>query len=159
MADADAVKAAAAAAHGQWGRTDAWVNNTMATVFAPVTDTTAAGFRRVTGATYVGYVHRTQAALRPRCPPDQGVIVRVGSALAYRSTPLHSAYLAAKATTAPSATSPPHRGHPRTQPRMRLPGPPAGDEHATVAATAQQGALLAAARRSPRCSPRTPSPR
>ena len=97
MADADAVEAAAAAAEDRWGRPHVWVNNAMATVFAPVTDTTAAEFRRVTEATYLGYVHGTQAALRRMVPADRGVIVQVGSALAYRSIPLQSAYCAAKA--------------------------------------------------------------
>lgn len=97
MADADAVEVAAAEVYDEWGRIDVWVNNAMATVFAPVADTTAAEFRRVTEATYLGYVHGTQAALRRMAPADHGVIVQVGSALAYRSIPLQSAYCAAKA--------------------------------------------------------------
>jgi len=97
MADADAVEAAAAAIEAHWGRIDVWVNNAMVTVFAPVMDTTAEEFRRVTEATYLGYVHGTQAALRRMLPANRGVVVQVGSALAYRSIPLQSAYCAAKA--------------------------------------------------------------
>lgn len=97
MADADAVEAAAAAVEARWGRIDMWVNNAMATVFAPVMGTTAEEFRRVTEATYLGYVHGTQAALRRMLPANSGVVVQVGSALAYRSIPLQSAYCAAKA--------------------------------------------------------------
>ena len=46
--------------------------------------------------TYLGYVHGTQAALRRMRTRDRGTIVQVGSALAYRSIPLQSAYCAAK---------------------------------------------------------------
>ena len=97
VSDADDVERAAAAVEERWGRVDVWVNNAMATVFAPVTDTTAAEFRRVTESTYLGYVHGTQAALRRMLPADRGVIIQVGSALAYRSIPLQSAYCGAKA--------------------------------------------------------------
>ncbi len=97
VSDADAVDRAAASAVQQWGRIDTWVNVAMATVFAPVKDTTAAEFRRVTEVSYLGYVHGTLAALRHMLPRDSGTIVQVGSALAYRSIPLQSAYCAAKA--------------------------------------------------------------
>src|ERR671929_176640 len=52
--------------------------------------------RRVTEVTYLGYVHGTLAALRRMLPRDRGVIVQVGSALAYRGIPLQSAYCGAK---------------------------------------------------------------
>lgn len=97
MADAEAVEAAAAAVEARWDRIDLWLNNAMATVFAPITETTAEEFRRVTEVTYLGYVHGTQAALRRMLPADHGTIVQVGSALAYRSIPLQAAYCAAKA--------------------------------------------------------------
>ncbi|MBY0497426.1 MAG: SDR family oxidoreductase [Cyanobacteria bacterium] len=97
VADADAVERAAAAVEERWGRIDTWVNVAMATVLARVTDTTAAEYRRVTDVTYLGYVHGTLAALRRMLPRDGGTIVQVGSALAYRSIPLQSAYCAAKA--------------------------------------------------------------
>jgi len=97
MADPEAVEAAAAAITECWGRIDVWVNSAMATVFAPITETSSAEFRRVTEVTYLGYVHGTQAALRRMLPADRGVIVQVGSALAYRSIPLQAAYCAAKA--------------------------------------------------------------
>jgi len=96
VADADAVERAAAMVEARWGRIDIWVNCAMATVFAPVMETTAEEFRRVTEVTYLGYVHGTQAALRRMLPRDSGTIVQVGSALAYRSIPLQSAYCAAK---------------------------------------------------------------
>lgn len=97
VADAEAVERAAAAVEGRWGRMDTWINVAMATVFAPVADTTPEEFRRVTEVTYLGYVYGTLAALRRMRPRDAGTIVQVGSALAYRSIPLQSAYCAAKA--------------------------------------------------------------
>jgi short-subunit dehydrogenase len=46
--------------------------------------------------TYLGAVWGTRAALERMKPRDRGVIVQVGSALAYRSIPLQSAYCGAK---------------------------------------------------------------
>jgi short-subunit dehydrogenase len=57
---------------------------------------TADEIRRVTEVTYLGVVNGTLAALRRMLPRDSGVIVQVGSALAYRSIPLQAAYCAAK---------------------------------------------------------------
>lgn len=97
VADAEAVERAAGAVQERWGRIDIWVNVAMATVVAPVRETTAEEYHRVTEVTYLGYVHGTLSALRRMLPRDQGTIVQVGSALAYRSIPLQSAYCAAKA--------------------------------------------------------------
>jgi hypothetical protein len=69
----------------------------MVTVFAPLSEVTPAEFRRVTEVTYLGTVHGTMAALRRMRTRDRGVIVQVGSALAYRSIPLQSSYSGAKA--------------------------------------------------------------
>ena len=89
-------RAAATAVEERWGRIDVWVNCAMATVFAPIADMEPEEYRRVTEVTYLGYVYGTQAALRRMRPRDRGTIVMVGSALAYRSIPLQSAYCAAK---------------------------------------------------------------
>jgi NADP-dependent 3-hydroxy acid dehydrogenase YdfG len=97
VSDADAVERAAAAVVQRWGRIDTWVNDAMVTLFAPVMEITPAEFKRVTEVTYLGYVYGTQAALRRMVPRDEGTIVQIGSALAYRSIPLQSAYCAAKA--------------------------------------------------------------
>lgn len=93
---AEAVEHAAGVAERELGPIDVWVNNAMTSVFSPVRDTRAEEFRRVTEVTYLGYVHGTLAALHRMLPRDQGVIVQVGSALAYRSIPLQAAYCAAK---------------------------------------------------------------
>jgi NAD(P)-dependent dehydrogenase (short-subunit alcohol dehydrogenase family) len=96
VADAAAVDDAAGQIEDRFGPLDVWVNNAMATVFAPVRDTTPDEFRRATEVTYLGAVWGTMAALRRMLPRDRGTIVQVGSALAYRSIPLQAAYCGAK---------------------------------------------------------------
>jgi NAD(P)-dependent dehydrogenase (short-subunit alcohol dehydrogenase family) len=96
VADAEAVEDAARRTEEAFGPLDAWINNAMLSVFAPIWQVTPAEFRRVTEVTYLGYVHGTLAALRRLMPRDRGVIVQVSSALAYRAIPIQSAYCAAK---------------------------------------------------------------
>lgn len=96
VADAARVEAAAAETEEKLGPIDVWVNNAMVSVFSPIKETTADEFRRVTEVTYLGYVHGTLAALKRMLPRDRGVIVQVGSALAYRGIPLQAAYCGAK---------------------------------------------------------------
>ena len=96
VADAEALDAAAERIEERFGPIEVWVNNAMATVFAPVRETTPEEFRRATEVTYLGYVWGTMAALRRMLPRDRGTIVQVGSALAYRSIPLQAAYCGAK---------------------------------------------------------------
>jgi NAD(P)-dependent dehydrogenase (short-subunit alcohol dehydrogenase family) len=78
------------------GPIDVWVNDAMASIFARVWDVEPEEFRRATEVTYLGAVHGTMAALKRMRPRDRGVIVNVGSALAYRAIPLQSAYCGAK---------------------------------------------------------------
>jgi len=68
----------------------------MTSVFGLFTDVGPEEFRRVTDVTYHGYVHGTRAALDRMLPRDRGVIVQVGSALAYRGIPAQAAYCGAK---------------------------------------------------------------
>ncbi|HEX5471216.1 MAG TPA: SDR family oxidoreductase, partial [Lacipirellulaceae bacterium] len=75
---------------------DVWVNNAMVSVFSPIKEMTPEEFKRVTEVTYLGSVYGTLSALRRMLPRDQGTIVQVGSALAFRSIPLQGAYCAAK---------------------------------------------------------------
>ncbi len=96
VADAEAVEAAAERVEDELGPIDVWVNNAMASVFSPIKQMTPEEFQRVTDVTYLGCVFGTLAALRRMLPRDSGTIVQVGSALAYRSIPLQSAYCAAK---------------------------------------------------------------
>jgi NAD(P)-dependent dehydrogenase (short-subunit alcohol dehydrogenase family) len=97
VADAAAVDEAAARVVERWGHIDIWVNDAMVSVFSPIREMTADEFRRVTEVNYLGYVHGTMAALRHMRDRKQGVIIQIGSALAYRSIPLQSAYCASKA--------------------------------------------------------------
>ncbi len=96
VGDPDQVEAAAAAVDREFGPVDVWVNNAMVSVFSPVKETKAEEYRRVTEVSYLGYVYGTLAALRRMLPRDRGIIIQVGSALAYRGIPLQSAYCAAK---------------------------------------------------------------
>lgn len=96
VADPDQVEAAAAAVDRAFGPVDVWVNNAMLSVFSPVRQMKPEEYRRVTEVTYLGYVYGTLAALRRMLPRDRGIIIQVGSALAYRGIPLQSAYCAAK---------------------------------------------------------------
>jgi short-subunit dehydrogenase len=97
VANAAEVEGAADRIEQQLGAIDVWVNNAMATIFSPLSDITPEEFRRVTEVTYLGTVHGTMAALKRMRPRNRGCIVQVGSALAYRSIPLQSAYCGAKA--------------------------------------------------------------
>jgi NAD(P)-dependent dehydrogenase (short-subunit alcohol dehydrogenase family) len=96
VADAEAVEAAATAAEERLGPIDVWVNDAMATIFAPLWDIRPEEFRRATEVTYLGAVWGTMAALRRMLPRDAGTIIQVGSALAHRSIPLQSPYCGAK---------------------------------------------------------------
>ena len=96
VADAQQVEAAAQEVDKHFGPIDVWVNVAMTSVFSPIKEMTAEEFKRVTEVTYLGYVYGTLAALRRMLPRDRGIIIQVGSALAYRGIPLQAAYCAAK---------------------------------------------------------------
>lgn len=96
VADAGQVERAAEAVEREFGPVDIWINNAMASIFSPVVEIRPEEYRRVTEVTYLGVVYGTLAALKRMLPRDRGVIVQVGSALAYRGIPLQSAYCAAK---------------------------------------------------------------
>ena len=96
VADANAIDQAAEQVEHELGPMDVWVNDAMTTIFAPVEKITPEEFKRTTEVTYLGFVYGTMAALKRMKPRDRGTIVQVGSALAYRSIPLQSAYCGAK---------------------------------------------------------------
>lgn len=97
VADAAQVERAAERVELELGPISVWVNNASTTVFARVLDMTAEEYRQVTAVAYLGVVHGTMAAIKRMHPRNQGIIIQTGSALAYRSIPLQSAYCAAKA--------------------------------------------------------------
>jgi NAD(P)-dependent dehydrogenase (short-subunit alcohol dehydrogenase family) len=88
IGNADRVEAAAAQIEADLGEINIWINNAMASVFSPVKEMTPEEFRRVTEVTYLGCVYGTLAALKRMLPRNRGVIVQIGSALAYRGIPL-----------------------------------------------------------------------
>jgi NADP-dependent 3-hydroxy acid dehydrogenase YdfG len=96
VADAAQVEAAAGQIETEMGKIDIWINNAMVSVFSPIKEMTPDEFRHVTEVTFLGCVYGTLAALKRMLPRNRGVIVQVGSALAYRSIPLQAAYCAAK---------------------------------------------------------------
>jgi NAD(P)-dependent dehydrogenase (short-subunit alcohol dehydrogenase family) len=96
VADAEAIRAAAERVERELGPIAVWVNNAMVTIFCPVSELKPDEIRRVTEVTYLGTVHGTMAALEQMRKRDRGVIVQVGSALAYRGIPLQAAYCGAK---------------------------------------------------------------
>jgi NAD(P)-dependent dehydrogenase (short-subunit alcohol dehydrogenase family) len=96
VASAEQVEAAAERVEKEFGPIDIWINDAMVSVFSPLKEMTPDEFRRVTEVTYLGTVYGTMAALKRMLPRDRGSIVQVGSALAYRSIPLQSAYCGAK---------------------------------------------------------------
>jgi NAD(P)-dependent dehydrogenase (short-subunit alcohol dehydrogenase family) len=96
VSDPEQVEFAATVVESAFGPIDVWVNDAMCSVFSPAKEMTAADYKRVTEVTYLGFVYGTLAALRRMLPRDRGIIVQVGSALAYRGIPLQSAYCGAK---------------------------------------------------------------
>src|SRR5438270_7693666 len=97
VASPDAVERLASETEARFGAIEVWVNNAMVTLLSPVAEMTPEEFKRVIEVNYLGTVHGTLAALRRMRERDHGAIVQVGSALAYRSIPLQSAYCASKA--------------------------------------------------------------
>ncbi len=95
-ADHKQVEAAAQQVEQELGPIDVWVNVAFTSVFAPFMEIEPEEYKRVTEVSYLGYVYATRAALDRMLPRDRGVIVQVGSALAYRGIPLQSAYCGAK---------------------------------------------------------------
>lgn len=96
VSDAAQVEAAADRVEREIGPIDVWVNDAMVSVFSPVKEMTPDDYKRVTDVLYLGFVHGTLAALKRMLTRDRGTIIQIGSALAYRSIPLQSAYCACK---------------------------------------------------------------
>lgn len=96
VADPEQVEQAAARVEEELGPIDVWVNNAMVTVFSRAVEMTPEEYQRVTQVSYLGTVYGTLAALKYMRARHRGVIVQVGSALAYRGIPLQSAYCGAK---------------------------------------------------------------
>jgi len=96
VADSDAVNAAVDQIEHELGPIDIWINVAMTTVFGTFMKVTPEEYKRVTEVSYLGYVYCTQAVLKKMIPRKRGVIVQVGSSVAYRGIPLQTAYSGAK---------------------------------------------------------------
>jgi short-subunit dehydrogenase len=92
----DQVQAAADTAEREFGPIDLWINNAMVSMYSPFMKMTPDEFRHIVEVTFLGQVYGTQCALKRMMERDRGVVVQVGSALAFRSIPLQSAYCASK---------------------------------------------------------------
>ncbi len=96
MSDPQQVEDAADTVTRELGPIDVWVNVAMVSVISPAIEMTPEDYQRVTNVSYLGYVYGTLAAVRRMKERNKGKIIQVGSALAYRSIPLQSAYCGAK---------------------------------------------------------------
>jgi NAD(P)-dependent dehydrogenase (short-subunit alcohol dehydrogenase family) len=96
VASYDEVQRAASQVEAELGDIDVWVNVAFVGSLAFSWDTGMEEFRRITDVTYFGQVHGTLAALSRMRQRDRGVIINVGSAMAYRSIPLQAPYCGAK---------------------------------------------------------------
>jgi NAD(P)-dependent dehydrogenase (short-subunit alcohol dehydrogenase family) len=95
-ADLEAVEGAARRVEAELGEIDVWVNVAFVGALRFFWDTDPEVYRRITDVTYFGQVNGTRVALSLMRPRDRGVVVQVGSALAYRGIPLQAAYCGAK---------------------------------------------------------------
>lgn len=96
VTEPEALDAAVDLIEEELGPVEVWINSAFATLMSPFTDMAPTEFQRVTDVCYHGTVNGTRSALTRMMPRDQGTIVQVGSALAYRGIPLQAAYCGAK---------------------------------------------------------------
>ncbi|GAA2164591.1 SDR family oxidoreductase [Pedococcus bigeumensis] len=96
VSDPDQVNAAVDRIEKELGPVEVWVNVAFTSVFSRFDDISPDEYRRVTEVSYLGYVYSTMAVLPRMKQRGQGVIVQVGSALAYRGIPLQTAYCGSK---------------------------------------------------------------
>ena len=96
VSDPEQVQAALGRIEAELGPVDVWVNVAFTSVFSRFDDISPEEYRRVTEVSYLGYVYSTMAVLPRMKQRGHGVIVHVGSALAYRGIPLQTAYCGSK---------------------------------------------------------------
>ena len=93
----DQVEAAAVATEEAFGPIDLWINVAMVSMYSPFMEMTHEEFKHIVEVTFLGSVYGTHCALKRFQPKDKGVIVQVGSALAFRSIPLQRRLLRVQA--------------------------------------------------------------
>jgi NAD(P)-dependent dehydrogenase (short-subunit alcohol dehydrogenase family) len=96
VTDRAALDAAADRVERELGPIVVWVNSAMVTVMGEFRDVEPEDFDRVHDVVFRGTANGTRTALRCMSPRNEGRIIQVGSALAYRGIPLQSAYCSAK---------------------------------------------------------------
>jgi NAD(P)-dependent dehydrogenase (short-subunit alcohol dehydrogenase family) len=96
VAEPEQVEAAAERVEQELGPIEAWVNVAFVGALRYFWETEPDSYRRITDVTYHGQVNGTRAALSRMRARDRGVVVNVGSALAFRGIPLQAAYCGAK---------------------------------------------------------------
>jgi len=96
VASLEEVESAATRVERELGEIDVWVNVAFVGALRFFWNTDDELYRRITDVTYLGTVNGTRTALARMRPRNRGVIVQVGSALAFRGIPLQSAYCGAK---------------------------------------------------------------
>jgi short-subunit dehydrogenase len=92
----DQVQSAADAAEREFGPVDLWINNAMVSMYSPFLKMGPDEFKHIVEVTFLGVVYGTKCALQRMSQRDRGKVIQVGSALAFRSIPLQSAYCASK---------------------------------------------------------------
>ncbi len=98
VTDPDAVKAAVAHLHQEFGAPDILVNNAGGNSFSmPLATTRFSGFDKVMRLNLDSTVHVTQAVLPHMLQAGRGSIINISSVVALRGAPLMSHYAAAKA--------------------------------------------------------------
>src|SRR5437763_213353 len=144
VADADAVDSAADAVERQLGPIDIWINNAMATIFAPVAEITPEEYRRATEVTYLGCVWGTMAALEAdaAAQPWHDRTGRLGPCLPL--DPVAGALLWRQARDPRLYRRAAFGADPRQQPGASDDGAIAGAQHAAIRLGAQQDGMAAA---------------
>ncbi|CAH2600653.1 SDR family oxidoreductase [Rhodovastum atsumiense] len=96
VADSAALDRATTTIEAALGPVTLWINNAGASFYGRFLDITEEEFHRVLHTTLLGTVNGTRIALQRMSPRQHGTIINVGSAVAYRGTPLQAPYSAAK---------------------------------------------------------------
>ena len=96
VADTAALDTAAATLETALGPIGVWINDAGSSIYARFVDVTPDEFRRVIDTTLMGAVNGTRVALARIPAGSHGVIMQVGSLIAFRGAPLQSAYSTSK---------------------------------------------------------------
>jgi short-subunit dehydrogenase len=96
VADEEAVEAFAAAAEGDLGRIDVWVNNAGTIAYGPFEEIPSDVFRQVIETNLMGQVHGARAALSRFRAQGSGVLINMSSVWGRVSTPQVTPYIVSK---------------------------------------------------------------